>query len=321
MEILISEAMTGQALDRLRESFVVAYEPDLWRDPAGLQERLASGVRALIVRNQTRVTRELLAVADRLEVIGRAGVGLENIDLTAASERGIVVAWTPEQNANSVAELTVGLILALARRIPAADRDTRAGNWNRHQFTGIEILGKTLGVIGLGRIGAATAAKARALGMEIVAYDPLLDTDSLRALELRARIVPLEELLAVSDVVTCHLPATPATIGLLDAARLSLLKPTAYLINTSRGTVLDEGALVELLARGAIAGAALDVRAEEPPAPSPLTALDNVILLPHIAAFTTEGQRRVVTSICRDVAAVLRGEPARFFANFPLPRR
>jgi phosphoglycerate dehydrogenase-like enzyme len=157
--------------------------------------------------------------------------------------------------------------------------------------------------------------------MEIVAYDPLLDTDSLRALELRARIVPLEELLAVSDVVTCHLPATPATIGLLDAARLSLLKPTAYLINTSRGTVLDEGALVELLARGAIAGAALDVRAEEPPAPSPLTALDNVILLPHIAAFTTEGQRRVVTSICRDVAAVLRGEPARFFANFPLPRR
>ena len=321
MEILISEAMTGQALDRLRESFAVAYEPDLWRDPVGLRERLASGVRALIVRNQTRVTRELLAVADRLEVIGRAGVGLENIDLTAASERGIVVAWTPEQNANSVAELTVGLILALARHIPAADRDTRAGNWNRQQFTGIEILGKTLGVIGLGRIGAATAAKARALGMEIVAYDPLLDTDSLRALELRARIVPLEELLAVSDVVTCHLPATPATIGLLDAARLSLLKPTAYLINTSRGTVLDEGALVELLARGAIAGAALDVRAEEPPAPSPLTALDNVILLPHIAAFTTEGQRRVVTSICRDVAAVLRGEPARFFANFPLPRR
>ncbi len=321
MEILISEAMTGQALDRLRESFAVAYEPELWRDPAGLQERLASGVRALIVRNQTRVTRELLAVTTHLEVIGRAGVGLENIDLTAASERGIVVAWTPEQNANSVAELTVGLILALARRIPAADRDTRAGNWNRHQFTGIEILGKTLGVIGLGRIGAATAAKARALGMEIVAYDPLLDTDSLRALELRARIVPLEELLAVSDVVTCHLPATPATIGLLDAARLSLLKPTAYLINTSRGTVLDEGVLIDLLARGAIAGAALDVRAEEPPAPSPLTALDNVILLPHIAAFTTEGQRRVVTSICRDVAAVLRGEPARFFANFPLPRR
>ena len=321
MEILISEAMGGEALDRLREAFAVAYEPELWRDPAGLRERLASGARALVVRNQTRVTRELLDAAKQLEVIGRAGVGLENIDLPAASERGIVVAWTPEQNANSVAELTVGLILALARHIPAADRDTRAGHWNRQRYTGIEILGKTLGVIGLGRIGAATAAKARALGMEIVAYDPLLDSDSLRALELRARILPLEELLAVSDVVTCHLPATPATIGLLDAARLSLLKPTACLINTSRGTVLDEGALTDLLARGAIAGAALDVRAEEPPAPSPLTSLENVILLPHIAAFTTEGQRRVVTSICRDVAAVLRGEPARFFANFPLPRR
>ena len=321
MEILISEAMGGESLDRLRESFAVAYEPELWRDPVGLRERLASGVRALIVRNQTRVTRELLDAAKQLEVIGRAGVGLENIDLTAASERGIVVAWTPEQNANSVAELTVGLILALARHIPAADRDTRAGHWNRQRFTGIEILGKTLGVIGLGRIGAATAAKARALGMEIVAYDPLLDSDSLRALELRARILPLEELLAVSDVVTCHLPATAATVGLLDAARLSLLKPTACLINTSRGTILDEAALIDLLGRRAIAGAALDVRAEEPPAPSPLSAMENVILLPHIAAFTTEGQRRVVTAVCRDVAAVLRGEPARFFANFPLPRR
>ena len=321
MEILISEAMGGESLDRLRESFAVACEPELWRDPVGLRERLASGVRALIVRNQTRVTRELLDAAGQLEVIGRAGVGLENIDLTAASERGIVVAWTPEQNANSVAELTVGLILALARHIPAADRDTRAGHWNRHRFTGIEILGKTLGVIGLGRIGAATAAKARALGMEIVAYDPLLDSDSLRALELRARILPLEELLAVSDVVTCHLPATAATVGLLDAARLSLLKPTACLINTSRGTILDEAALIDLLGRRAIAGAALDVRAEEPPAPSPLSAMENVILLPHIAAFTTEGQRRVVTAVCRDVAAVLRGEPARFFANFPLPRR
>jgi D-3-phosphoglycerate dehydrogenase len=321
MEILISEAMGGESLDRLRESFAVAYEPELWRDPVGLRERLASGARALIVRNQTRVTRELLDAAKQLEVIGRAGVGLENIDLTAASERGIVVAWTPEQNANSVAELTVGLILALARHIPAADRDTRAGHWNRQRFTGIEILGKTLGVIGLGRIGAATAAKARALGMEIAAYDPLLDSDSLRALELRARILPLEELLAVSDVVTCHLPATAATVGLLDAARLSLLKPTACLINTSRGTILDEAALIDLLGRRAIAGAALDVRAEEPPTPSPLSAMENVILLPHIAAFTTEGQRRVVTAVCRDVAAVLRGEPARFFANFPLPRR
>ena len=321
-DILVSESIAGEGLDRLRAEFVTRVDPGLWQDPVRLREAL-DGVRALIVRNQTRVTRELLAAAPSLEVVGRAGVGLDNVDLEAASELGVVVALTPEQNSISVAELVIGLILALARRIPAADRDTRQGGWKRQAFTGIEIHGRTLGVVGLGRIGTATAARARALGMEIVAYDPLLDADSLRVMELGARLLPLDELLAVSDFVTCHLPETPQTVRLFNADRFKTMKSTAFFINTARGGVVDESALVAALESGSIAGAALDVRMTEPPEADSLTlalrSMDNVILLPHIGAFTIEGQRRVVSSICRDVGAVLRGEPARHYANFPRP--
>lgn len=321
-DILVSESIAGEGLDRLQAEFVTRVDPGLWQDPVRLREAL-DGARALIVRNQTRVTRELLAAAPSLEVVGRAGVGLDNVDLEAASEFGVVVALTPEQNSISVAELVIGLILALARRIPAADRDTRQGGWKRQAFTGVEIHGRTLGVVGLGRIGTATAARARALGMEIVAYDPLLDADSLRVMELGARMLSLDELLVASDFVTCHLPETPQTVRLFSAERFSLMKPTACFINTARGGVVDESALVAALESGSIAGAALDVRATEPPEADSLTlalrSMDNVILLPHIGAFTIEGQRRVVSSICRDVGAVLRGEPARHYANFPRP--
>lgn len=318
-DILITENIQGEEMDRLRGEFEAVYDPDLWKDPERIKSVLPQ-FRALIVRNQTQVTRELISLSGRLQVIGRAGVGLDNVDLRAASDHGIVVAFTPEQNSNSVAELAIGLMLALARRIPAADRDTKQGGWKRQQFTGIEILGKTLGLVGLGRIGASTAAKARALGMEIVAYDPFIDSESLRAMELRARMMGLDELLAQADFVSCHLPEASETIGLFNDARFALMKPTAYFINTSRGGVVDEEALIRALREGRIAGAALDVRQKEPPAPSPLTEMDNVILLPHIAAFTHEGQRRVVSAVCRDVAAVLRGEGARYFANFPTPK-
>jgi D-3-phosphoglycerate dehydrogenase len=321
-DILVTEKIVGAGMDRLREEFTVVEEPELWRDPSRLQA-LIPGYRALIVRNQTPVTAELIRAGTRLEVIGRAGVGLDNVDLEAASAAGITVAFTPEQNSNSVAELVIGLILALARKIPLADRLTRAGGWDRPRLTGIEISGRTLGLIGFGRIGALTAAKARALGMEILACDPQVDPESLRVLELRAEMVTLEELLARSDFVSCHLPETAATRGLLDADRLALLRPSAFFINTARGGVVDEAALVAALEAGRIAGAALDVRRVEPPEPdrlnAALTALDNVILLPHIGAFTAEGQRRVVTAVCGDVAAVLRGGAARYHANFSRP--
>ncbi len=319
-DVLISENIIGEEMDRLRQSCDAVYEPELWKD----QEKLLAMIgdfRALIVRNQTQVTRELLAVASKLEVIGRAGVGLDNVDVNAATERGIVVAFTPEQNTNTVAELAIGLMIGLARRIPAGNADTKAGGWKRQKFMGVEILGKTLGLVGLGRIGASTAAKARALGMDIVAYDPFVDAESLKAMDLRARMLTLDEVLSQSDFVSCHMPATAETSKLFSYEKFCLMKPSAFFINTSRGEVVDEDGLLRALEEKKIAGAALDVRAKEPPAPSKFDELENVILMPHIGAFTHESQRRVVTAICRDVMAVLNGEPAKNFVNFSKPKK
>jgi D-3-phosphoglycerate dehydrogenase len=319
-DILITENIIGEEMDKLRQSCDAVFEPELWKEP----EKLAAMIgdfRALIVRNQTQVTRELLDAATNLEIVGRAGVGLDNVDVAAASERGIVVAFTPEQNTNSVAELAIGLMLGLARMIPAGDADTKAGGWKRQKFTGIEIQGKTLGLIGLGRIGASTAAKARALGMDIIAFDPFVDSESLKAMDLRARMLTLDEVLAQSDFISCHLPATAETAGLFNYEKFCLMKPDAFFVNTSRGEVVDEDSLVRALQEKKLAGAALDVRAKEPPAPGPLAEMENVILMPHIGAFTNEGQRRVVTAVCRDVMAVIGGGTAKYFANFSKPKK
>ncbi len=318
-DVLITENILGAEMNALRAQFDCTFEPDLWQRPAALQA-IIGNYQALIVRNQTQVTHALIAAGTNLQIIGRAGVGLDNVDLPAATEHGIVVAFTPEQNANSVAELTIGLILSLARKIPAADRDTKAGGWKRQQFTGIEVLGKTLGLVGFGRIGASTANKARALGMDIIAYDPFVDAESLKAMEVRAEMISLEAVLQRADFISCHLPATKGTMNFFDESKFALMKPSAYFINTSRGEVVNEDALIHALQDHKIAGAALDVRAQEPPEASSLAGLDNVILLPHIGAFTQEGQARVVSAVCKDVAAVLNGDAAKNFANFSNPK-
>ncbi len=318
-DVLITENILGAEMNALRAQFDCTFEPDLWQRPAALQA-IIGNYQALIVRNQTQVTRAVIAAGTKLQIIGRAGVGLDNVNLPAATEHGIVVAFTPEQNANSVAELTIGLILSLARKIPAADRDTKAGGWKRQQFTGSEILGKTLGLVGFGRIGASTANKARALGMDIIAYDPFVDAESLKAMEVRAEMTSLEAVLQRADFVSCHLPALKSTMNFFADDKFALMKPSAYFINTSRGEVINEDALLRALQDHKIAGAALDVRAQEPPEASPLTGLDNVILLPHIGAFTQEGQARVVTAVCKDIAAVLNGDAAKNFANFSRPK-
>lgn len=318
-DVLISENIPGEEMDRLIASCDAVFAPELWKEPDKLAAMIGE-FRGLIVRNQTQVTRELLTAATKLEVIGRAGVGLDNVDVAAASEHGIVIAFTPEQNTNSVAELAIGLMLGLARMIPAGDADTKAGGWKRQKFTGVEIQGKTLGVVGLGRIGASTAAKGRALGMDILAYDPFVDAESLKAMDLRARMTTLDDVLSQSDFVSCHLPAIAETSKLFNYEKFCLMKPSAFFINTSRGEVVDEDGLLQALQEQRIAGAALDVRAKEPPAPSPFDELENVILMPHIGAFTHEGQRRVVTAVCRDVMAVLAGGAAKHFVNFNKPR-
>jgi D-3-phosphoglycerate dehydrogenase len=319
-DILISEKMQGAAVDALHSRFDVVYEPELWKEPGLLREKIKD-FRALIVRNQTTVDATLLSAAQQLLVIGRAGVGLDNVDVKHAEDAGMVVTFTPDQNAISVAELAMGMMLSLARMIPAADLDTKKGNWNRHRFMGTELYGKTLGIVGAGKIGYLTARRAQAFGMRIIAYDPFLSRDNILLSDLQAELVELDDLLARADVVSCHLPATTQTQGLLNEARFGKMKKTALLINTSRGKIISEADLIRALKTGAIAGAALDVRHSEPPAADELESLPNVILTPHIAAFTVEAQNRVTAAICEDVARVLDGLPAINSVGATLPRR
>jgi D-3-phosphoglycerate dehydrogenase len=295
-------------------------DPELWRSPERLRASVAN-CRALLVRNQTRVNAELIAAAPRLEVIGRAGAGLDNIDLPAASAAGIVVASTPDQNSISVAELAIGFMFSLARHISVADRDTHAGNWARQRFMGMELNGKTLGIVGIGRIGFLTALRARALGMHIIAHDNFVSPDAVSVAETRAELVSLEELLSRADFVSCHAPLTPETRGMFGYERFCAMKPSAYFLNLARGELVDEAGLARALQEKKLAGAALDVREKEPPAPGPLDAIENVILTPHIAAFTREGQKRVSDAVCADLANVLLGRAAKNAANFSRPRR
>ncbi len=319
-DILIPENIKGAAVEALRARFDVSLQPDLWNSPAQLAEEI-SNCRALMVRNQTPVTAELLSQARELLVVGRAGVGLDNIDVKAAQDAGIVIASTPDQNAISAAELTMGLILSLARMIPAADGDTKEGNWSRQKFVGVELYGKTLGIVGAGKIGYLTARRALAFGMSILAYDPYLSPDNILLSDLRAELVSLDELLSRADVVSCHLPATRETNRLMNVVRFEKMKPGALFVNTSRGAVVVEEDLLAALKSGAVGGAALDVRATEPPEAGELESLPNVIVTPHIAAFTGEAQERVTRAVCEDVARVLDGKPAINAVGSGLPRR
>jgi len=263
---------------------------------------------ALLVRSETKVTADLLAQAPQLRVVGRAGMGVDNIDLDAATHRGIAVLNTPGGNTISAAEHTVGLLLSLVRRIPWADQSMHAGAWDRQKFQGVEVSGKTLGVVGLGRIGAHVANVARAFGMVVIGHDPFLPEP--RAHELQVQLLQLDDLLKRADVVTLHLPLTDETRNLIDRRRLGLMKKTAVLINAARGGLVDETALVEALQGARIAGAALDVFETEPlPADSPLRKAERMILTPHLAASTAEAQERVGLEICRLVRdALVKGD-------------
>jgi D-3-phosphoglycerate dehydrogenase / 2-oxoglutarate reductase len=268
------------------------------------QARAIADADAVIVRSMSRITRESLVHADRLRVIGRAGVGVDNIDVVAATERGIAVLNAPSGNTISAAELTMALLLALVRRVPAADRSMRAGEWDRKSFHGSELYGKTLGLIGAGRIGAEVARRAQAFGMDVVAFDPYLPADRARDLEIE--LARLDDVLARADVLSLHVPLTDATAGLIGEAELARLPPGAYLVNAARGGVLVEEALPALLASGHIAGAALDVYEQEPlPADHPLRSAPNVVLTPHLGAATREAQRNVAIEIAESVRAAL----------------
>ncbi len=317
-DILITEETHDPSIGLLTARFEVDYAPSLWRDPPRLRERLAT-VRAAIVRNMTQVDRAFLDAAPRLEVVGRIGVGLDTIDVPALTERGVVLCYPPEANAVTVAEHTFAVLLSLARKLREADRSVRAGDWDRHGHVGFELHGKTMGIVGLGRIGFRVATRARAFGMRVLAYDPWLTPQHPAVTESGAALVPFERLLAEADVVTCHVPLTAATRGMMNADTLRRMMRGAVLINTSRGPVVETAALVDALASGYLTAAALDVFEEEPPVGSPLLALPNLLLTPHVAGWTRESLQRMISTVAEDVARVLDGQPALSYANFPLP--
>jgi D-3-phosphoglycerate dehydrogenase len=241
-----------------------------------------------MVRSKPKVTKEMIKAGRKLKVIGRAGVGLDNIDVEAAKAAGIQVVNSPEASSISVAEHAIGLMIALLRHIPKAERSMREGKWERKNFMGNELYGKTIGLVGFGRIGREVALRAEAFGMKVLAYDPALTSEDTR--EYNANLVELDELLRKSDIVSLHVPALPSTKDLINPERLALMKPTAVLINTSRGHAVDEDALYAALKEKRILGAALDVYKNEPPEGSPLLGLDNILLVPHLGANTDEAQ-------------------------------
>ncbi len=304
VKVLVAALIHEKAIGVLKEAgFEVVYEE--YPDEERLIE-LVKDVEAIIVRSKPKVSRRVIEAAPKLRVIGRAGVGLDTIDLDAARERGIKVVNSPAASSRSVAELAIALIFNVARKMAFADRKMREGVWAKKQCEGTELEGKTLGVVGFGRIGYQIAKIAKAIGMNVLLYDPYPNEE--RAKEVGGTFVSLEDLLKESDVVTLHVPLVDATYHLINEERLKLMKPTAILINAARGAVVDNAALVKALQEGWIAGAGLDVYEEEPlPKDHPLTKLDNVVLTPHIGASTVEAQMRAGVQVAEQIVEILKG--------------
>ena len=310
--ILVTEQIAEEGLAALRAAADVDLKTGL--DKATLLEILP-GYDALVVRSGTKVTAEVLAAGTRLRVVGRAGTGVDNIDVDAATQQGIMVVNAPASNSVAVAELTIGLILALARRLPQSHGSLVSGKWERNRFMGFEVRGKTLGLVGLGRIGAEVARRARGLEMTVLAYDPVVSTD--RAAQIGVTLTTLDDLLAQSDFVSLHIPLIDATRNLIDAERLAQMRPTAYLINAARGGIVDEAALADALDRHLIAGAALDVFEREPPLGNPLVGHPQVVLTPHLGASTLEAQALTGVDVAEGVLSALAGGTPHYAVNAP----
>ncbi len=305
--ILVSDGLSEEGLARLRSIGEVTADPKI--APLDLIAALPA-YDALVVRSRTKVTASVLEAGKRLKVVGRAGVGVDNIDVPAAQQRGITVVNSPLAATAAVAEHTLALMLALARGIPAADRSMKADRWEKSSFMGSELLGKTLGLLGIGRIGAYVANLGRAFGMQVLAYDPYLTDDRIR--QLQAEPVGFEDLLRRGDYISLHLPLTGGTRGLLGAQQFALMKAGTRLVCTARGGVVDEDALRAAVDSGMLAGAALDVFTYEPPPPGSIAAHPKVIASPHIGAQTKEAQARAAVDISEEVIAVLEGREPRW---------
>src|SRR5262245_9175527 len=284
--ILVTEQIADGGLKQLRDAGHVV-DVRVGLSPGELIE-VIPGAAALIIRSATQVTREVLEAGSDLVVVGRAGIGLDNVDVDAATTRGVMVVNAPQSNILSAAEHTMALLLAQARNVPQAHSALVAGRWERSQWEGVELADKALGIVGLGRIGKLVADRARAFGMRLIAFDPFVSAD--RARQLGVELVPLDQLCAESDLLTIHLPKTPETAGLISRDLLVKAKPTLRVINVARGGIVDEAALADCIREGVIAGAALDVFDTEPTTESPLFGLPTVVVTPHLGASTREAQ-------------------------------
>ncbi len=301
--VLIAEELSPATVEALGPDFEIRTVDGT--DRGALLSALTDAS-AILIRSATNVDAEAIAAAPQLKVIARAGVGLDNVDIRSATEAGVMVVNAPTSNIISAAELTVGHILSLARHIPAAHASLAAGTWKRSKYTGVELFEKTVGIIGLGRIGALITARLQAFGMNVVAFDPYVTAS--RAQQLGVTLLTLNELLAQSDFISIHMPKTPETTGMISTDQLGLMKPTAFIVNVARGGLIDEDALFAALKSKRIAGAGLDVFVSEPPLGSPLLELDNIVLTPHLGASTDEAQEKAGVSVARSVRLALDGE-------------
>ncbi|QAY73705.1 phosphoglycerate dehydrogenase [Agromyces protaetiae] len=301
--VLIAEELSPATVDALGPDFEVRSVDGT--DRPALLSALADA-NAVLIRSATKIDEEAIAAAPKLQVVARAGVGLDNVDIKAATTAGVMVVNAPTSNIISAAELTVGHILSLARHIPAAHNALAKGQWKRSAYTGVELFEKTVGIIGLGRIGALIAARLQAFGVEVIAYDPYIT--AARAQQLGVQTVSLDELLERSDFVTIHMPKTPETTGMIGTEQLAKMKPTSFVVNVARGGLIDEAALFTALSTGVIAGAGLDVFVTEPPLESPLLSLPNVVVTPHLGASTDDAQEKAGVSVAKSVRLALAGE-------------
>ena len=316
MRILISDKMSPEGLANFtgREGFEIIYDPDITMEQ--LAERIGE-YDALVIRSRSRVTRETLANPGKLKIIGRAGAGVDNVDVEAATERGIIVMNTPGGNTMSTAEHTISMMLSLARQIPRADKTMKEGQWAKSGIMGVEMFEKTLGILGLGKIGREVALRMNAFGMKVLIFDPFVTREA--AEKMGIELADVDTICEQADVITVHCPLNNDTRGLINAERLAKMKPTTLIVNCARGGIIDEDALYEALKEKKIAGAAVDVFTQEPlPGDHKLRGLTNVVLTPHLAASTNEAQEKVARDIALQIFDGLSGEMIRNAVNAPL---
>lgn len=313
IKVLIADKINDKGIEELEEIAEVVVNPTITKEELLKEIKVFD---AIVVRSRTKITKDVIEAASRLKIIARAGVGVDNVDVESATHRGIMVVNAPESTSITVAEHTMGLIMALARNISKADKSVKEGLWEKSKFMGRELAGKTLGIVGMGRIGTQVVVRSKAFAMDIMVYDPYITDEA--ASELGVQVVDLDTLLRNADIITIHVPLTTETKHLIAAPQLEMMKEDALIINCARGGIIKEDDLYHALKTGQIGGAGLDVFEKEPPTDSPLLKLDNVVFTPHIGASTVEAQRDAAIIVAKEIKKVFSGESPRNVINMPV---